>query len=135
MAYYVKIFKNCPLKRFYKNLTLLPENWHTTLKTQKSLLLLCQYHGSSSASVSSRSISDSQSSAHMEHSPVVPHSSQSDAPHMSQDKSWSSGISFLQFTHLTISCSRLWAVSDYVFFEFAFFCHLVVPAFPAESIV
>lgn len=46
--------------------------------------------------MSSRSISDSQSSAHVEHSPVVPHSSQSVAPHMSHDKSWSSGISFPQ---------------------------------------
>ena len=61
---------------------------------------------SSSASMSSKSISDSQSSAHVEHSPVVPHSSQSGAPHMSQDKSWSSGISFPQSVHLTISCSR-----------------------------
>jgi len=36
----------------------------------------------SSASVSSRSISDSQSSAHVEHSPVVPHSSHRGAPHI-----------------------------------------------------
>ena len=35
------------------------------------------HHYSSSASMSSRSISDSQSSAHVEHSPVVPHFSQS----------------------------------------------------------
>ena len=33
---------------------LLSKNWHTTLKTKKSLLFLCQYHGSSSASMSSR---------------------------------------------------------------------------------
>ena len=35
------------------------------------------------------------------------------------------------FTFLSWFLFRL----DYVFFEFAFFCHLVVPAFPAETIV
>ena len=50
--------------------------------------------------MSSKSISDSQSSAHVEHSPVVPHSSQSGAPHMSQYTMWSSRISFPRFEHL-----------------------------------
>jgi hypothetical protein len=62
---------------------------------------------SSSASVFSRSISDSHGSAHVEHGPVVPHSSQRGAPHMSQYTMCPSGICFPQSTHLIIfySCS------------------------------
>ena len=68
--------------------------------------LFSVFRYSSFASVSSRSISDSQSSAHVEHSPVVPHSSQRGAPHTSQCTTWSSGICFPQSVHLTIICSR-----------------------------
>ena len=57
--------------------------------------------------MSSRSISDSQTSAHAEHSPVVPHSSQRGAPHMSQYSTWSSEICFPQSIYLAISCLRL----------------------------
>ena len=66
---------------------------------------------SSSASVSSRSTSDSQSSAHVEHSPVVPHSSHRGAPHMSQYVMGSSEICFPQSVHLIILCSRFGTVS------------------------
>ena len=61
--------------------------------------------------MSSSSISDSQSSAHLEHSPVVPHSSQRGAPHMSQCVTWSSEVCFSQSVHLIILCSRFWTVS------------------------
>jgi len=64
-----------------------------------------------SASMSSRSISDSQSSAQVEHNPVVAHSSQRGAPHMSQCVTWSSEICFPQSVHLIILCSRFGTVS------------------------
>jgi hypothetical protein len=84
---------------------------------------------SSSASISSRSISDSQSSAQVEHSWLVARSSQRGAPQVSQCVTWSSEICFPQSVHLIILCSLLRTVScsvyDCVFFEFEFFCHSV----------
>jgi len=54
-------------------------------------------------------------------------------------RSWSLGISFLQSTHFAhfMFTFLSWFLFrlDYVFFEFAFFCHLVVPALSAERIV
>ena len=60
-------------------------------------------------------------------------------------------VMLISIWHLTILCARAAIYTfnyfmftflncflfhlDYVFFEFAFFCHLVVPAFPAETIV
>jgi len=59
-------------------------------------------YGSSSASMSSRSISASQSSAHVGHSPSITQSSHKAAPHISQYTIWSSGIPLPQYEHLTV---------------------------------
>jgi len=84
--------------------------------------------------MSSTSISVVQSSVQLEHSPVAPHSLHKGAPRTSQHSASSFGISFPQSTHLTID-AHVSNFLDDVFFKFAFFCHLVVPAFPAEPIV
>ena len=63
-----------------------------------------------SASVSSRYISDSQSSMKTEHGSVIQHSLQRGAPHVPQYAAWSSEICFSQSVHLIILCSRFMTV-------------------------
>ena len=87
------------------------EVYHNNAHTHFFVLPFFCFRYSSSASMSFGSISDSQSPAHVEHGPVVPHSSHRRASHMSQHTMSPSAISFPQATHLTISRSRFWTGS------------------------